>query len=82
MLILTLWQLPDIPVVLGPTGAILAFLVIIAQTGMTFYSWRKSTAISVLEKELQIYKAKSDRQEKDIEDLQKEEHECRRHLER
>lgn len=79
----------DIPVVLGPAGTALAAVVILAQTAMAFYSWRRSNAVKILKDELDIYKGKVNRlesedakKEKRIAQLEEEEAECRGKLDK
>lgn len=72
----------DIPVVLGPTGTALAALVILAQTTMAFYSWRRSNSVKILKDELDIYKGRVERMEVDIKELRASEADCQRKLSR
>jgi hypothetical protein len=78
---MTLLQL-DIPVVLGPGGTLLAAIVILAQTVMAFYSWRRSNAVKILKDELEIYKGKVTRLEGDMQDVRESEVECQKKLDR
>ena len=79
---MALLQLPEIPVVLGPAGTALAAVVILAQTAMAFYSWRRSSAVKILKDELDIHKGKITRLEGDMRDVRDEEEKCRKQLDR
>jgi hypothetical protein len=72
----------DIPVVLGPVGTVLATAVILAQTVMAFYSWRRSNSVKILKDELDIHKGKVTRLEGEMKDLRTNEAECQRKLDK
>lgn len=84
------WSLlADIPMALGPLGTVIAFLVILAQTILNFFAWRKSTeaahlkgAVAAMDAELKVYKSKADRQESEIKELRTEHENCTKQLER
>jgi hypothetical protein len=92
---MSLWQgLHEFTPVLGPWGTGVVFAVILAQSVINFFAWRRSNeashlrgAVAAMKAELDVYHGKTDRQDVELKELRTEvnalttlEADCRRQL--